>query len=63
MKEYSLEVVQAYMGHIQTCAEQAVRQMLRLEQSVWVVFCYEVTLLMPLLCSLKQIESSLCRWV
>eukprot|EP00981_Chlorochromonas_danica_P003519 scaffold659_cov192-Ochromonas_danica.AAC.32 len=29
VKEYSLEVVQAYMGHIQTCAEQAVRQMLR----------------------------------
>lgn len=28
IKEYSLEVVAAYMTHIQTCAEQAVRSML-----------------------------------
>lgn len=29
VEEYSLGVVQAYMGHIQVCAEQAVRAMLR----------------------------------
>jgi len=29
VEEYSLGVVQAYMGHIQACAEQAVRSMLR----------------------------------
>jgi 5-oxoprolinase (ATP-hydrolysing) len=29
VKEYGLEVVQAYMRHIQNCAEQAVRDMLR----------------------------------
>ena len=27
--EYSLEVICAYMKHIQVCAEQAVREMLR----------------------------------
>jgi hypothetical protein len=30
--EYSLEVVCAYMGHIQSCAEIAVRDMLRWTQ-------------------------------
>ncbi len=29
VNEYNLEVVQAYMTHIQTCAEMAVRDMLR----------------------------------
>lgn len=29
VKEYGLEVVVAYMGHIQECAENAVRDMLR----------------------------------
>jgi len=33
VREYSLEVVVAYMGHIQACAETAVREMLR-----WVNF-------------------------
>ena len=29
VREYGLEVVCAYMGHIQSCAEVAVREMLR----------------------------------
>ena len=36
MKEYSLEVVVAYMGHIQACAETAVREMLRFEFDLFI---------------------------
>ena len=34
MKEYGVEVVQAYMSHIQTTAEMSVRQLMK-----QVIFC------------------------
>ena len=41
INEYNLDVVQAYMGHIQKNAELAVRDMLKV---CWFLFCITLSL-------------------
>jgi N-methylhydantoinase B/oxoprolinase/acetone carboxylase alpha subunit len=38
VREYGLDVVCAYMGHIQACAENAVRDMLRSVHFLFLVY-------------------------